>query len=304
MSELLILTPTYNRPESLVRTARSLITEPNTFMAAIDQNQERPTEQHLKSSAQDVLNHPQFDYLFSQIRGEANARNFGIEHFKERLKEDSLFVCIDDDITVPKGWSTQVRDLAAKYPEVGIFSGAVEQGFEPDEGGIIHVFSPKEATQIIELDKFHLGGMTAHMIIRPWVFDQIGTFDPKLGSGSHFGAADDIDILYRALKENIPVMAVQNPSVFHYGVRRNDEITELYNRYTYGLGAIMGKYLQNGEWNTALLASEFSSHLCRAVRSLVTTGRPTGIGSSLNLAKGIFDGLRTPAETSTRIFRS
>jgi len=303
MLEIFVLTPTYNRPESLVRTAQSLITQSATHMVAVDQNPDRPTELYLKKNADEVMNDPQFTYLYSKRRGEAAARNFGIEYFRNRLGPDSLFACIDDDITVSADWNAQIIALAQKYPDIGIFSGAVQQAFTPKEGEVIPVFLPDDPEVIVDLTSFSVGGMTAHMIIRPWVLDQIGGFDPFLGCGSKYGAADDIDVLYRALKNNIPVMAVQSPAVFHHGVRKNEEITELYNRYAYGLGVILGKYQQCGDAGTAsIMLKEGSKHVLRAAKAVRETGKPTGIRAAACLVKGFADGYRTPADKDTRKF--
>ena len=86
-----------------------------------------------------------------------------------------------------------------------------------------------------------------NMICGRCVLDEIGLFDPRLGAGTRCKAAEDTDLVYRALRAGIPVRYRPELRLSHDHGRRDPEVGErLTEGYFAGFGSMALKHLLKG----------------------------------------------------------
>jgi O-antigen biosynthesis protein len=162
-------------------------------------------------------------------RGLSRARNAGAE-----AASHELLVFVDDDMLAHPAWyGTLVRALIAAGPNA-VVTGAVQ--LPPGER--VRSFSP--ATQahppgaVFEgaLDRDVLAG--GHMAIARSDLDALGGFDPRLGAGSAYPAAEDNDLGFRLLAAGYRIAYVADAVLYHRAWRPGWRYP--FVRFDYGRG--------------------------------------------------------------------
>jgi glycosyltransferase involved in cell wall biosynthesis len=72
------------------------------------------------------------------------------------------------------------------------------------------------------------------------VFNRIGYFDERLGSGTYFGSSEESDLLLRALLKNIKISYIKNYDIYH---ERPIHPIKKIESYARGGGALYKKFL-------------------------------------------------------------
>src|SRR5678815_5644788 len=103
---------TRQRPDSLVRTVRSLLASDGAFeVIVIDQSDDADSERALAAFKSDL----RCRYVRSTARGKGAALNEGL-----RLARGEFVVCTDDDCEAPGGWVTSMAGVLEEQPTAAI----------------------------------------------------------------------------------------------------------------------------------------------------------------------------------------
>jgi len=184
-------------------------------------------------------------YVFEGRRGVSAAKNAGIA-----ASQGKVLLFTDDDCIVPPNWLTQARASFDAKDSHCIVGGRVER------------YNPTDAPVTIKtsLEPEILRGCTAlpgflhgcNLAIGRDVFESVGLFDVRFGPGTRLRASEESDLIYRALKQDIPVRYDPNFFVFHnHGRSRPSEVRRIRNAYSVANGALAAKYLLAGEVDLA-----------------------------------------------------
>jgi GT2 family glycosyltransferase len=200
----------------------------------------------------------QVRYIFEGRQGLSHARNRGIAE-----TSSSIIAFTDDDCLVNPQWaSTIVREFSTDR-SLAVLGGRVEPGNPNGQSGGTRTFSDrKQITSFQELFGRMIG---CNMAFSRQVFEIIGRFDPLLGKGTSMGSAEDLDLMYRALKVNLPIVYVPEAVVFHaHGRTSMDSIQHATDDYARGRGAFYWKHALRGDLNIARPAVREIMNLTRA----------------------------------------
>lgn len=187
---------------------------------------------------------PEFIYISCKKTGAAATRNTGF------LKARGEIIAIaDDDVLVPQGW---IRNIVQRFwrQDVWMVNGSVlayelgsraELDFE-DNYGFPYTHSTIEATgEVIRSWRYMpavMFGVSANMAFRRSVIEnpKIGLMNETLGPGTPAGAAEDLEFIYRVLKEGHTIIFEPSIWVYHRHRRSQRELNR--QIYNYGKSAM------------------------------------------------------------------
>jgi GT2 family glycosyltransferase len=223
-----------DRPELLKGTLTSILEgdEVPAEVVIIDQS---------RTSNPDLFNFRsqricEFHYVWSEKKGVSLGRNMAAS-----LAAHPLLVFTDDDMLVKPTWfGTIVRSLL----EVG--SRSVVTGQVLSSEGRDHGFAPslredhETVTYRGRLNRDIL--FTNNWGIYRSAFDHIGGFDPRLGPGTRYPAAEDNDLAFRLLEAGYSIVYDPHATVYHRAWRSEQQSVRLFWDYGRGQGAFYAKY--------------------------------------------------------------
>ena len=169
--------------------------------------------------------------------GLSRARNAGLARARGRI-----VAMTDDDCVLRPDYFAA---LVAAF--VGVAAPAII-------GGRILLGDPADLPVTVKLEDHPMeavrdgfpGGfvMGANLAFTRDVIDLTGAFDTRFGAGARFVAAEDTDLLFRALGRGIrvaydPYFVVEH----HHGRRHPDQVVALLAGYGFGDGALYAKYM-------------------------------------------------------------
>lgn len=297
MARVSALICTRDRPTSLLRAVRSLLTpaDADIQLFVIDQSDQPETEQALRQ-----LNDPRLTYVRTGARGKGAALNQGL-----RLAQDDVVVCTDDDCEAPPGWVTEMgRELRDATDTTIVFCNVVAGPFDPN-AGYVPVFVRTTNRVLSSLADAGRGlGLGAGMALRREAVLALGGFDETFGPGSRFGSGDDWDISLRALLAGGHVAEVSRLAIVHYGFRTFAEGRYHALRDWIAIGALCAKPIRAGHLRAIGLAIRlFSLHaLWPPLHDVLHMHRPSGASRIVGFLKGFVWGLGTPVERKTLRF--
>ena len=175
-------------------------------------------------------------YVFERAQGLSFARNRGLQAAK-----GSVIAFTDDDCVVDPGWIAALWGEFVADPEVAVVGGRVDLYTTEDQPVSIRPIAERvrytNATQIYGLV------MGCNLAVRRGVAERIGGFDPAFG-GSKGVVGDDIEFIYRALKQGLGIVFTPAARVLHnHGRRTDSELRALGRSYVRGRGAFFCKHL-------------------------------------------------------------
>jgi glycosyltransferase involved in cell wall biosynthesis len=154
---------------------------------------------------------------------------------------------LDDDVTVDRAWfSVLLRTLAAN-PDAGAITGSVmpmelasrAQVLFEERGGFSHGFGTIRHTQHTIGNITHpcnagMFGAGCNMVFSRELLLRIGLFDEALDTGRPLPGGGDLDIFYRVLRADRPLVYAGNMAVYH---RHRPDYKGLRRQmWTWGLG--------------------------------------------------------------------
>jgi glycosyltransferase involved in cell wall biosynthesis len=298
MTSVSALVCTRNRPQSLLRTVRSLLGSDSAELELIvvDQSDGPETQKALASVADAHLR-----YVRSQARGKGAALNEGL-----RLARGAVVVCTDDDCEAAPGWIVQMALALEEQPAAAILFCNVLAGPHDHIAGYVPGFERRTDRRLSSiLDARHGLGLGAGMALRRDVVLSLGGFDETFGPGSRFPSGDDWDISLRALLRGWQVYESARLSILHHGFRTLAEGRAHALRDWRAIGALCAKPIRAG-YPTGIVLSVwlFSVQaLWPPVLDLLRLRRPAGRSRVVGFIQGFAEGLRTPVDPKTLSFR-
>jgi len=205
------------------------------------------------------------------------ARNAGL-----RAVTSEVVAFTDDDCVVRDVW---VAPLLERFtdPRVGVVTGEMmdEDGTPPTGRNRL----PREARRTVDgLDLGH----GANMAFRRAAVLDVGGFDERLGAGTAFAGAEDLDMFCRLLHAGWRGIREPRSAVVHAHTRLGTNYTRLIQGYAMGSGAALAKMLR---LDRAVGADMTLVILRRLVRNAVTDSlhrdtRSTLVAHATGLAAG------------------
>lgn len=265
-----IIICTYNRANHLDRLFESLqnLHTRDEYCAEIifiDNNSTDDTKEKIKLLSASL----KFDtkYLFEEKQGSSAAKNKGIKNSR-----GSIVTILDDDCLPNEDWLNNIWDYFFENT-VDIAGGKVLL-FNPIDLPISIRTSDEEKT----LDKpSQLFGTIpgCNVAFRRNVLEKIGLFDERIGAGLPL-AGEDVDLIYRALKEGFLLCYTPRFFVYHNHGRRTSNDAEKLNRsYVRGRGGFYAKHiLKKDKKITKLAYWEVRGSLIRALGKIVKFKNP------------------------------
>jgi GT2 family glycosyltransferase len=153
------------------------------------------------------------------------------------------------------------------------------------------------------MDRVGARGIGAGMAVRRSAILEIGGFDEMLGPGARFPACDEWDVAVRAILEGYYVLETDRVAIVHHGFRSWSEGRELARRDWLGIGAAYAKPLRAGRLAAAGLPFAELRLAVGIVLSSVMRGRPRGVTGVASFLTGLAQGLATPVDRRTLVFR-
>jgi GT2 family glycosyltransferase len=290
---------TRNRAGAVVASIASLLDAQGAEIEVlvIDQSDGPDSEEALRPLRSD----PRLRYHRSATRGKGAALNEGL-----RLALGQVVVCTDDDCVAPPGWVGAMAAALEKQPTAAIvYCNVVAPPHDP-AAGYVPAYERRESRLLRTIEATVAGhGLGAGMAVRREVILRLGGFDESLGPGSRFGSGDDWDITARALLLGWHVYEAADLAIVHHGFRSFHEGRDHALRDWVAIGAVCAKPLRAGHWRAAVVPIyEFSVNaLWPPVSDLLHGRKPRGLARIRGFVRGFTDGLRTPVDRDTLIFR-
>jgi len=166
-------------------------------------------------------------YLREPQPGLARARNLGIRHATADI------VAFTDDDTVPD--AAWIQGLAAAFSDQRVMAvtgrveaaeleSAAQRYFENAAGGMSKGATARlfvgRSMNVFDLISAQSVGVGANMAVRREVFEKIGTFDTRLGTGTAARGAEDIDMFHRILAAGL-TLRYEPAALVHHRHRRD-----------------------------------------------------------------------------------
>ena len=289
---------TRNRADAVLASIRSLLDSGarEIEVLVIDQSDGPETERALAS-----LPDPRLRHHRSKTRGKGAALNEGL-----RMARGELVVCTDDDCIAPPGWVAAMADILQAHPTVAVLYCNVTAPPYDHQAGYVPTYERTTSRLLRTIGETIDGhGLGAGMAVRRAEILSWGGFDEALGPGSRFASGDDWDITARALLQGWHVYETADLAIVHHGFRTFAEGRQHARRDWIAIGAVCAKPLRAGHWRAVVVPVwEFSAHaLWPPLNDLLHGKRPRGSARILGFLRGFADGLRTPVDKHTLIFR-
>jgi GT2 family glycosyltransferase len=292
-----VLVCTRNRPDSLVRTVRSLLEHPGSFeLILMDQSDDSSTRDALAPFVAD----PRLRYHQTRVRGKGSSLNEGL-----RLAQAPVVACTDDDCVVPPGWPEDMARIVEAHPAAAIVFCNVRPEPHDHAAGYVPAYLRRRDRVLRSVIDARNGlGLGAGMALRRDAVLALGGFDEQFGPGSRFGSGDDWDVGVRALLSGWHVYDVANLSVLHHGFRSFAEGKSHAYRDWVAIGALCAKPIRTRSVSgTTFAAWLFTKHaLWPPVRDVLRLKRPRGSARIVGFARGFIGGLKTRVDDKTLVF--
>lgn len=220
MMKLDVVVPTYNRSKLMRAAVESLLRAPvpeglDVTIYVVDNNSKDDTaevvEQLKKGAALPVR------YLFETKQGLSHSRNCGIA-----AGSGELVGFIDDDEEIEENWYRVIaREFANPTtqfiggPYLGNWVSPQPDWLPPGYHAAIGVIPPKP--RAVFSKEFGANLMGGNAVIRRSVFEQIGTYSPRLGrSGKGLLSEEDAEFFRRLDAAQIRGIYVPDLAIYHY----------------------------------------------------------------------------------------
>lgn len=285
-----VVVPTLERAERAAAVVRAVLAgeEEPLEILVVDQSEGDETARAL-----DELGDPRVRRVAHQPPSTSAARNAGAQ-----AARGEYVAFVDDDVELAGSWlasiRAELRDLG--FPDA-IFGEVHEPiGFVADRTHLpVSIFHVEEARFWEKPVHPNRVGYAANFVCRRAALLEVGGFDLRLGPGSRFYGAEDMDLAYRLLKGGYRVASSPRFQIVHQQWREPEVLPRLFYGYNVGGAAFCAKHLRARDARAALFllvqvkddAKMFASAVKRRspLRARVAAARTLGTWSGL--ARGL-----------------
>jgi GT2 family glycosyltransferase len=232
--------PTKDRPDHLERCVRSLLAGPRppAEIIVVDQSAGDATRRRLERFDGAAIR------WVPETRASASlARNRGVE-----LATTDYVGLLEDDGEVEPDWLEAALRGIDELGEPDALFGAIAAPAAVDprslEVSTFSVVAPTVWPQGTHPARVGYGG---HVVVRREAFLAEGGFDPRLGPGSRFRGAEDMDFNYRLLRAGRRVASTPTMRMVHHQWREPGALPRLMYGYNLGQAAMCAKHLRAGD---------------------------------------------------------
>jgi glycosyltransferase involved in cell wall biosynthesis len=291
---------TRDRPGSLLRAVRSLlVSHGGRFeLLVIDQSDGVESEQALAA----FLSDPRLRYVRSRAHGKGAALNEGL-----RLAHGDIVAFTDDDCEASPDWAEGLGRALEAQPTAAIVFCNVKAAPHDRTAGYIPAFERRRSRLLRSIGRSPGElGLGAGMAVRRAAVLALGGFDQAFGPGARFGSGDDWDVAHRALLNGWHVYETADLSVLHHGFRTFAEGSEHARRDWIAIGALCAKPIRAGYFSAIVVPVWYFSvqALWPPLHDLLRVRRPRGLSRILGFIRGFAQGLGTPVDRKTLLFRA
>lgn len=294
-----IVVSTRNRGERVLPAVESILRSQGCQweLIIIDQSTSDTTERALKASG--LLGDRHLTYRRTASVGLSRGLNEGI-----RYARGSIVAFTADDCLVPLEWAAELVRQFASMPDLAVHYASVLGPPDAEEGWILEFRPLQEGFVRLSPRIVRSLGLTANLSVRRSALAVIGPFDEFLGVGGTFGAAEDTDFGYRALRAGLKVYTAQEPAVTDLDVRRADEVADRGSRSIQGMVAMCMKHARCGDFEMLRLAlKELRRRLAKGTGHLLHGRRPSGYRAAAGALYGILGSFRYRVDKKRRLYR-
>ncbi len=239
---LSVLIATCNRPKLLTQCIKSILENsilPNEIIV-IDQSDD--SESELLQSSLEKLS-PLINYCHVDWRGKSKALNHGLS-----FSQSEFLALTDDDVKVEPNWLETFMGIIQKHKNVKAFCGRVlsEPGTSPDD--YLNLVLEENERWIDKCSNpISPSFCGANVFINREILISLGGYNQFFGPGEIFKNNDDGELAYRLIKNNYPILYTPELFVYHSSWRSGKDNFQLIYNYAYGIGALAGYYMRNGD---------------------------------------------------------
>jgi glycosyltransferase involved in cell wall biosynthesis len=176
-------------------------------------------------------------YVWSRARGLSRGRNAGIAAARH-----DVLVFVDDDVLATRDWfGSLVRRLVDEGPGA-VVTGRVVPGSPERDGAFAPSTSPDAIPRVYRGRVGRDVLLPQNMAMYRSAVDLVGTFDPRLGAGSHFPSSEDNDFGFRLLEAGLCIAYEPSAVLVHRAWRPPGAWIPLRWSYGRGQGAYFAKH--------------------------------------------------------------
>jgi glycosyltransferase involved in cell wall biosynthesis len=285
-----VVVPTIDRPARAAAVVRAVLAgdEAPLEILVVDQSADDGTARAL-----DELGDERVRRLAHQPPSTSAARNAGAQ-----AARGYYVAFLDDDVEFAPSWLASVRAELRRLGFPDAIFGEVHEplGFVADRTHLpVSIFHIEQARVWEKPVHPNRVGYAANFVCRRAALLEVGGFDPRLGPGSRFCGAEDMDLVYRLLKGGYRVASSPQFEIVHQQWREPEILPRLFYGYNLGGAAFCAKHLRAGDARAALFllvqakddAKMFASALKRRspLRARVAAART--VGTWIGLARGL-----------------
>ncbi len=239
MLTIVVIVPTYNRPEEALECVEALLDSGYAGLTVdmMDQSSDGQTEELLKK-----VDDRRLRYHHVDKPGKSRAINLAIEG-----SSSDIIAIMDDDCFVMRGWAEMVIEEFESDPELGVICGAVLPRHANEDAATIGVSVSQK--RVLHVNRRNPYGYAAgaNIAFRRALIARAGLYDENLGPGAIFKAVEDNEYFYRLLRSCERTLYTPQLICHHKQWRSWVEIQKRLDDYRIGNSAFIGKHLARGD---------------------------------------------------------
>lgn len=237
-----VVVPTLDRPSRAAGVVQAILggEELPLEVVVVDQSEDEATKRALEAAGDERVRH-----IPLRPPSTSAARNEGA-----RLARGEYVAFLDDDVGIRPSWlAALLREIELLGRPDALFGEVhAPDGFTPDRTHLpVSVFHVEEARVWENVVHPNRVGYAANFVCRREVFLESGGFDTRLGPGSRFPGAEDMDLGYRLLKSGYRLASTPGFEIVHDQWREPDDLPRLFYGYNVGGAAFCAKHLRAGD---------------------------------------------------------
>jgi GT2 family glycosyltransferase len=208
-------------------------------------------------------------YVHTGERGLSRGRNMGIA-----ISTGVSLFFVDDDVVVPQDWFERMSRRLREAPPRTIVTGRVVAGEAERDGAFAPSLSLSEEPVTYQGRPGKDVLLPLNMAVPRAAFDDVGSFDVRLGAGSHFPSSEDNDLGYRLLEAGYTILYDPTIVVIHRAWRSPAALLPLRWSYGRGQGAYFAKHFSRSDrYMLDRLRRDLWRHIRRAPRRALANAR-------------------------------